>query len=122
MMILRSSLETPCRYNGLTNTASNMFYVCTGEVVYYTAACCVIYNRHTHTQRFFLAHDDDVKCMAVCATAVTLHGEPFPPRSLVATGQVKPLEDAGTRERECPFIVIWDVRDGRQVLTLNPKP
>eukprot|EP00959_Pyramimonas_sp_CCMP1952_P075494 1577907-Pyramimonas_sp.AAC.1 len=77
------------RYNGLDNTASNMFYVCTGEVVYYAAATCVVYDRAAHAQRFFLGHTDDIKCMAVCAAAVTFNGEEFPPRSLVATGQVR---------------------------------
>eukprot|EP00241_Pyramimonas_parkeae_P000789 CAMPEP_0114273362 /NCGR_PEP_ID=MMETSP0058-20121206/29060_1 /TAXON_ID=36894 /ORGANISM="Pyramimonas parkeae, CCMP726" /LENGTH=967 /DNA_ID=CAMNT_0001392819 /DNA_START=317 /DNA_END=3220 /DNA_ORIENTATION=+ len=105
-------------YGGTSNTAPNMFYTCTGEVVYYTAAVCVVYDIGLHSQRFFLKHTDDIKCLAICPVAVTYAGEEYPARSLVVTGQVKPTEDASTEERECPFVIIWDVRTCKEVVRI----
>ena len=68
--------------------ANNLFYTSRENViVYYTAAIGVVYDASTNTQRFFLGHDDDVRCLCVNAT-----------RDLCATGQVG---------RE-PVVCVWD--------------
>lgn len=59
--------------------------------MYYTAAVGVVYSRRTHTQRFFVGHTDDIRCLALCAAAVTYAGVDYPARTLVATGQVRGL-------------------------------
>jgi hypothetical protein len=76
-------------YGGLSNTAPNVFLTESGEVVYYTAAVGVVYCRATHTQRFFTRHTDDIRCLALCDAPVTYAGVHYPPRTLVATGQVR---------------------------------
>ena len=48
-----------------------------GEIVFHIAAVGVIYNKQTHSQRFYLGHDDDILCLA-------LH----PLKDIIATGQV----------------------------------
>uniref|UniRef100_UPI00358E5FDC echinoderm microtubule-associated protein-like 5 isoform X4 n=1 Tax=Myxine glutinosa TaxID=7769 RepID=UPI00358E5FDC len=63
-------------YRG-SDCRNNLFYTQTGEVVYHVAAVGVVYNRHTHSQRFYLGHDDDILCLA-------LH----PAKDYAATGQV----------------------------------
>ena len=85
-------LEHVYGYAGLDNTSSNLFYLNTGEVVYYTAALGVVLDKDKlekgkRCQRFFFGHDDDIKSLAV-----------HPNREWVATGQV------GKR----PFICVWD--------------
>ena len=47
------TLEFVYGYNGLDNTAPNVFYLADGKVVYYTAAVGVVYDPSTHTQKFF---------------------------------------------------------------------
>lgn len=56
----------------------NLFYTASGDMVYYTAAVGIVYNKTTHTQKFFLGHTDDIMCLAI-----------HPDRNLVATGQVR---------------------------------
>ncbi|XP_015114327.1 echinoderm microtubule-associated protein-like 2 isoform X3 [Diachasma alloeum] len=72
---------------------SNLHLLPTGEIVYFVAAVVVLYNMEEHSQRHYLGHTDDVKCMAV-----------HPNKMVVATGQV-----AGTDRREAmPHIRIWN--------------
>ena len=91
-------------YNGLHNTTQNLFYNALGDAVYYTAGVGVVYSRPpSHSQRFFLGHSDDVKCISMLDSAVTFRGEAYPAKTLVATGQVcSPTED--------PFVCVWDTR------------
>lgn len=58
-------LEFVYGYNGVTNTAPNLFFTGGdgsgggsggGQVAYYTAAVGVVYDRRTDTQRHFLGH------------------------------------------------------------------
>ena len=74
--------------------SSNIFFLknptdpdAPGEMVWYSSAVVIIYDPGSHTQRFFLAHDDDVTSLAVHPNGV-----------VVATGQV------GKK----PPICIWD--------------
>ncbi|KAG9260088.1 echinoderm microtubule-associated protein-like 6 isoform X4 [Astyanax mexicanus] len=66
---------------------NNLFYTAGKEVVYFVAGVGMVYNTREHTQRFYLAHTDDIISLA-------LH----PERSLVATGQVG----------KDPYICVWD--------------
>ena len=65
-----------CRYRGY-DCRSNLVYTSTGDVVYHVAAVGIVYNKPSHRQRHYLAHTDDILCLA-------LH----PSKDLVATGQV----------------------------------
>jgi hypothetical protein len=47
------------------NKTTNIFYLASGEMVYFTAALIVISNPKTMNQRFFHFHQDDVTCIAV---------------------------------------------------------
>ena len=85
-------LEHVYGYAGLENTAPNLYYLKSGEVVYYTAAVGVVLDKDKlekkqQCQRFFFGHDDDIKCLAI-----------HPNREWVATGQL------GKR----PFVCVWD--------------
>ncbi|KAK0082075.1 hypothetical protein PV325_011118 [Microctonus aethiopoides] len=72
---------------------SNLHLLPTGEIVYFVAAVVVLYNMEEHSQRHYLGHTDDVKCIAI-----------HPNKLVVATGQV-----AGTDRREgMPHIRIWN--------------
>ena len=44
-------------YSGLSNTAPNVFFTSAGDVAYYTAGVGIVYNKASHTQKFFLGHD-----------------------------------------------------------------
>ncbi|XP_072742626.1 echinoderm microtubule-associated protein-like 2 isoform X4 [Anoplolepis gracilipes] len=72
---------------------SNLHLLPTGEIVYFVAAVVVLYNMEEHSQRHYLGHTDDVKCLAI-----------HPNKLVVATGQV-----CGTDRRDAmPHIRIWN--------------
>ncbi|XP_034239530.1 echinoderm microtubule-associated protein-like 2 isoform X6 [Thrips palmi] len=72
---------------------SNLYLLPTGEMVYFVAAVVVLYNVEEQSQRHYLGHTDDIKCIAI-----------HPNKLLVATGQC-----AGHDRRESrPHIRIWD--------------
>ncbi|XP_075233880.1 echinoderm microtubule-associated protein-like 2 isoform X2 [Lycorma delicatula] len=72
---------------------SNLYLLPTGEIVYFVAAVVVLYNVEEQSQRHYLGHTDDVKC-------ITVH----PNKLLVASGQT-----AGHDAREGrPHIRIWN--------------
>lgn len=72
---------------------SNLYLLPTGEIVYFVAAVVVLYNMEEHSQRHYLGHTDDIKCIAI-----------HPNKMIVATGQV-----AGTNKKEAmPHIRIWN--------------
>ncbi|XP_070164103.1 echinoderm microtubule-associated protein-like 2 isoform X6 [Polyergus mexicanus] len=72
---------------------SNLYLLPTGEIVYFVAAVVVLYNMEEHSQRHYLGHTDDVKCLAI-----------HPNKMIVATGQV-----CGTDRRDAmPHIRIWN--------------
>ena len=60
---IRLKLEFVYGYDGMQATAPNIFYTVTGEAAYFAAAVGIVYNKASHTQRFFLGHDDDILCM-----------------------------------------------------------
>ncbi|XP_044004070.1 echinoderm microtubule-associated protein-like 2 isoform X2 [Aphidius gifuensis] len=72
---------------------SNLHFLPTGEIVYFVAAVVVLYNMEEHSQRHYLGHTDDIKCIAI-----------HPNKMIVATGQV-----AGTNKKDAlPHIRIWN--------------
>lgn len=64
--------------SGHNNVSPNLFYTANGDMVYYAAAVGIVYNKATHSQKFFLGHTDDIMCLAI-----------HPDKNLVATGQVR---------------------------------
>jgi WD40 repeat protein len=93
------------------------------QIVYYTAGVAVVYSpRPDHdqhgvssdkcsarnrTQHFFLGHDDDIKCLAVCPADIVADGSVFPAYSVFASGQV-------TSTAHGPYVCVWDSRVGSQ--------
>ncbi|XP_054261593.1 echinoderm microtubule-associated protein-like 2 isoform X3 [Macrosteles quadrilineatus] len=72
---------------------SNLYLLPTGEMVYFVAAIVVLYNVEEQSQRHYVGHTDDVKCLAI-----------HPNKLLVATGQT-----AGHDSREGrPHIRVWN--------------
>ncbi|CAG9860783.1 unnamed protein product [Phyllotreta striolata] len=55
---------------------SNLYYLPTGEVVYFVAAIVVLYNSEEHLQRHYAEHTADIKSLAI-----------HPNKMVVATGQ-----------------------------------
>ncbi|XP_065192745.1 77 kDa echinoderm microtubule-associated protein-like [Sycon ciliatum] len=73
---------------------NNLFYLPSGELLYFIAAVGVIYNPSTQSQRHYQGHNDDIKAMA-------LH----PNNTIAATGQV-----AGHDKQEGkPHVRVWNV-------------
>lgn len=88
----RLKLDWVYGYRG-RDCRSNLHYLPTGEMVYFVAAVVVLYNVEELSQRHYLGHTDDVKCLAV-----------HPNKLLIASGQV-----AGHDKREGrPHVNIWD--------------
>ena len=56
----------------------NLYYLPTGEIVYYVAAVVVLYNLESHTQRHYTGHTNDIHCIAI---------HPYKP--FIATGQAQ---------------------------------
>eukprot|EP00941_MAST-03F_sp_MAST-3F-sp1_P000793 g793.t1 len=75
---------------------SNIFYNDGGEIVYPAAGVGIIYNKDTHSQKFYVGHDDDIISLAVSACA-----------NFVATGQIG----------EKPIVRIWDSESGQEIAT-----
>lgn len=84
-------LEFVYGYAGISNTDNNLFYTANMEVVYYVAAVGVVYDRVTHTQRFFCGHSDDITSLAL-----------DPSRNYLASGQCK---NSG---EPAPYVCVWD--------------
>ena len=77
-------------FPGRDNLANALCVTPHGDVVYYLAALGVVYNRATHTQRFFTGHDDDVRCIAQHPDGITF-----------ATGQ----------DGHRPYACVWSAGD-----------
>ncbi|XP_046389885.1 echinoderm microtubule-associated protein-like CG42247 [Ischnura elegans] len=86
----RLQLEWVYGYRG-TDTRRNLWVLPTGELLYYVAAVAVLYDRDEDTQRHYVAHSEDIQCMA-------LH----PSREMVASGQ-----RAGRNRKTQAHIRIW---------------
>ncbi|RXG72696.1 Echinoderm microtubule-associated protein-like 1, partial [Armadillidium vulgare] len=84
-------LEWVYGYRG-RDCRNNVHLLPTGEIVYFVASVVVLYNVEEQSQRHYLGHTDDIKCLAV-----------HPNRMTIATGQ------AGGHDRK-------DGRDGGGLL------
>uniref|UniRef100_UPI00358FA3EB echinoderm microtubule-associated protein-like 2 n=1 Tax=Myxine glutinosa TaxID=7769 RepID=UPI00358FA3EB len=87
-------LEWVYGYRG-NDCRCNIHMLPTGEMVYFVASVVVLYNVEEGTQRHYLGHNTDVKCIAI-----------HPDRITIATGQV-----AGVTKEGKPFspnVRIWD--------------
>ncbi|CAH1124195.1 unnamed protein product [Ceutorhynchus assimilis] len=71
----RLKLDWVYGYRG-RDCRSNLYFLPTGEMVYFVAAVVVLYNVEEQNQRHYLEHTDDIKSLAV-----------HPNKMLVATGQ-----------------------------------
>lgn len=57
-------------YAGMAETAANLYLTSKGHHVYYVAGIAIVYDKATHSQRFFRGHDDDLSSMALCEASV----------------------------------------------------
>ncbi|XP_048516709.1 echinoderm microtubule-associated protein-like 2 isoform X2 [Dendroctonus ponderosae] len=71
----RLKLDWVYGYRG-RDCRSNLYFLPTGEMVYFVAAVVVLYNVEEQNQRHYLEHTDDIKSLAI-----------HPNKMLVATGQ-----------------------------------
>jgi len=79
-------------YRGF-DSRSNLVYNALGEIVYPTAALVVIYK--DKQQRYFQAHNDDIRCLAQHPTE----------KNLIATGQNATVVDGRSQP---PSAFVWD--------------
>ena len=105
-------------YAGVKNVANNLHYNAEGDVVYYTAAVCIVYNIKRHEQRHFFGHNEEIACLGA-----------HPGKELFASGQWK-----AAGPTEVPYACIWDSttmqevqrighpRDNRGVIALAFSP
>lgn len=69
---------------------TNIFYLPTGECVYFVASIVVLYNLEEKTQRHYLGHTDSVKCLAV-----------HPNKLIIASGQ-------SSIQNKRPIVRVWN--------------
>ncbi|KAK3093743.1 hypothetical protein FSP39_019600 [Pinctada imbricata] len=101
-------LEWVYGYRG-RDCRSNLYYLPTGETVYFSAAVVVLHNLEENTQRHYTGHTDDVKCIAI-----------HPDHTRVASGQVAGHDSKEGKRRagkkdipeedkdHWPHVRIWD--------------
>ncbi|XP_076252565.1 echinoderm microtubule-associated protein-like 2 isoform X2 [Rhynchophorus ferrugineus] len=81
----RLKLDWVYGYRG-RDCRSNLYFLPTGEMVYFVAAVVVLYNVEDQNQRHYLEHTDDIKSLAI-----------HPNKMLVATGQTAGQDKANAR-------------------------
>lgn len=77
---------------------NNLFFTPHNKMVYHIAAVGIVYNSETHHQRCYVAHTDDILCLAI-----------HPSGSLIATGQIG----------KNPEIHVWDEEEVRTISILK---
>ncbi|XP_071743387.1 echinoderm microtubule-associated protein-like 2 isoform X11 [Lepeophtheirus salmonis] len=85
-------LEWVYGYRG-RDARSNLYLLPTGEMIYFVAAVVVLYNSEEQTQRHYLGHTEDVKCLAV-----------HPNKLVIATGQ----SSGHDRRDGRPHVRVWN--------------
>ena len=75
---------------------NNVYYLASGEIVYFVAAAGIVYNPFKKTQKHFVDHTDDIISLA-------LH----PDRKVVATGEIG----------SSPVVYIWDT-EGLEIISV----
>ena len=110
-------LEFVYGFAGGAECGGNLHLTSTGQHAYYVAGVGVVYDRATHTQRFYRGHDDDIASMALLGGAdVEVGGVVYPAGVLAATGQVTPIEGG---EKGRPHVAVWDTRSCECVARLD---
>nr|XP_023029644.1 echinoderm microtubule-associated protein-like 2 isoform X2 [Leptinotarsa decemlineata] len=88
----RLKLDWVYGYRG-RDCRSNLYFLPTGEMIYFVAGVVVLYNVEDQNQRHYVEHTDDVKSLAI-----------HPNKMLIATGQC-----AGHDRRDArPHIRVWN--------------
>lgn len=72
---------------------SNIYFLPTGECIYFVASVVVLYNPDERKQRHYLGHTETVKCLAI-----------HPNRLIVATGQ----SAVQNRRDKRPIVRVWN--------------
>ncbi|XP_049825884.1 echinoderm microtubule-associated protein-like 2 isoform X2 [Aethina tumida] len=88
----RLKLDWVYGYRG-RDCRSNLYFLPTGEMVYFVAAVVVLYNVEEQNQRHYLGHTDDIKSLAI-----------HPNKLVIATGQCGGVDRNDSR----PHIRIWN--------------
>lgn len=89
---VRLKLDWVYGYRG-RDCRSNIFYLPTGECIYFVASIVVLYNPDEKTQRHYLGHTDSVKCLAI-----------HPNKLIVASGQ----SVTQNRRDKRPIVRVWN--------------
>jgi len=89
---VKLKLDRVSGYRG-KDCRSNLFYLPTGECIYFVASIVVLYNADTGKQRHYLGHTDNVKCLTV-----------HPNKLIVASGQSAILN----RRDKRPIVRVWN--------------
>lgn len=71
----------------------NLYFLPTGECVYFVASIVVLYDPNQNTQRHYLGHTDSVKCLAI-----------HPNRLIIASGQ----SAIQKRRDKRPIVRVWN--------------
>ncbi|XP_038071466.1 77 kDa echinoderm microtubule-associated protein-like isoform X3 [Patiria miniata] len=85
-------LEWVYGYRG-KDCRTNLHILPTGDIVYFMAAVVILHNVQENTQRHYMGHNDDVKCIAIHPNTVT-----------IASGQVAGHD----KDEGKPHVRIWD--------------
>ncbi|KAK9876491.1 hypothetical protein WA026_013867 [Henosepilachna vigintioctopunctata] len=88
----RLKLDWVYGYRG-KDCRSNLYFLPTGEMIYFVASVVVLYNVEDQCQRHYLGHTDEVKSLAI-----------HPNKMLVASGQCGGYD----RKESRPHIRIWN--------------
>lgn len=72
---------------------TNIYYLPTGECIYFVASIVILYNPEEKKQRHYLGHTDSIKCLAI-----------HPNKLTVASGQSAVLN----RRDKRPIVRVWD--------------
>ncbi|KAJ8308865.1 hypothetical protein KUTeg_013739 [Tegillarca granosa] len=85
-------LEWVYGYRG-RDCRNNLYYLPTGEIIYFIAGVVILQNVEENTQRHYTGHTDDVKCIAI-----------HPDKVKIASGQVAGHDKNSGK----PHVRIWD--------------
>ncbi|XP_067939247.1 echinoderm microtubule-associated protein-like 2 isoform X2 [Watersipora subatra] len=87
---------------------NNLLLLGSGEIVYFTAAVCVIYNLDSNSQRHYVEHTDDIKCIAVHPDKVTIASGQVAGHVRPGKGGKNGSKAAATDTSYTPHVRIWN--------------
>ncbi|OWF36267.1 echinoderm microtubule-associated protein-like 2 isoform X2 [Mizuhopecten yessoensis] len=101
-------LEWVYGYRG-RDCRSNLYYLPTGEMVYFSAAVVVLHNIEENTQRHYVGHTDDVKCLAIHPDKIKVASGQVAGHSRVEGKKFGKKTEIPVEDREhWPHIRVWD--------------